>query len=125
MAVDFTEFPPARGEIYWANLNPARGSEQAGRRPVLVISLDSFNRRMPVVVTAALTTTVRPEVRQGRSRVSVYLPAGEPLEREGCVLCFQITTLARERLEGYISSVSDDQMQRISDAISVAFGLSQ
>ncbi|WP_448222462.1 type II toxin-antitoxin system PemK/MazF family toxin [Gordonia iterans] len=123
MAIDFSENPPRRGEVFWADLNPARGSEQAGRRPVLVISTDSFNRRMNVVVTVALTTSVRPAVREGRSPVSVFLPEGEPLDKEGCVLAFQVTTLDQERLEKYAGELSTEQMRQVDRAIAASFGL--
>ena len=44
-----------RGEIIWADLNPVRGKEQAGQRPVLVISQDVFNERSGTVIAVALT----------------------------------------------------------------------
>lgn len=123
MAYDFDTNPPRRGEIYWADLNPARGSEQAGHRPVLVISLDTFNTRMRTVVTAALTGQVRDSAREGRSPVSVYLPPGKPLENEGTVLAFHITTLARERLEDYAGQLTEEQMLAVDRAVAVSFGL--
>lgn len=121
--IDFDDDPPRRGEVYWANLSPARGSEQDGHRPVLVISPDSFNKAMKVVVTAALTSAVRESARQGRSPISVYLPAGEPLDKEGTVLAFQITTLARERLEDYAGELSAEQMREVDRALAASFGL--
>ena len=45
-----------RGEVYWANLNPVKGQEQAGRRPVLVISHDVFNERSGTVIAMAVTS---------------------------------------------------------------------
>ena len=45
-----------RGEIYWANLDPVKGHEQAGERPVLVLSQDVFNERSGVVIAVALTS---------------------------------------------------------------------
>ena len=45
-----------RGEIRWANLNPARGREQAGQRPVLILSQDVFNERSGTVIAVALTS---------------------------------------------------------------------
>ena len=44
-----------RGEIRWANLNPGRGSEQAGKRPVLILSQDIFNERSGTVIAVAIT----------------------------------------------------------------------
>ena len=45
-----------RGEIRWADLNPVRGREQAGQRPVLILSQDVFNERSGAVIAVALTT---------------------------------------------------------------------
>jgi len=45
-----------RGDIVWADLNPVRGREQAGQRPVLVISQDVFNERSGTVIAVALTS---------------------------------------------------------------------
>jgi len=45
-----------RGDIRWANLNPARGHEQAGKRPVVVLSHDIFNERSGTVIAAAITS---------------------------------------------------------------------
>jgi mRNA interferase MazF len=114
---------PQRGEIYWVDWSPGRGSEQTGRRPSLVISLDSFNRRMPTIVVAALTTAVRESTRQGRSPVSVYLPAGHPLPHEGSVLAFQVSTIAKERLEDYAGDLSANQMLAVDAAIRTSFGI--
>ncbi len=45
-----------RGEIRWADLNPVRGREQAGQRPVLILSQDVFNERFGTVIAVALTS---------------------------------------------------------------------
>ena len=45
-----------RGEVRWADLNPVRGSEQAGTRPVLVLSQDIFNDRSGTVIAVAITS---------------------------------------------------------------------
>jgi len=45
-----------RGEIYWTDLNPTRGREQVGRRPVLILSNDLFNRRSGTVIAMAITS---------------------------------------------------------------------
>ena len=48
-----------RGEIYWADLNPVRGSEQGGLRPVLILSHDIFNARSGTVIAVAITSQVQ------------------------------------------------------------------
>lgn len=87
--------PVRRGEIYWVDWNPARGSEQAGRRPALVVSNDIANEHAPVVVLAALTTR-RP------SRPYPFLVEVSATEtglaRDGTVNCLQLLTVDKERL---------------------------
>lgn len=115
--------PPRRGEIYWVDWDPARGSEQAGLRPALVVSPTARNKIMRTVVVAALTRSVRDDTRNGRSPVTVFLPAGQPLRDEGSVLCFQILTASDSRLQEYAGRLTDEQMQAVDRAIAVAFGL--
>ena len=108
---------PCRGDIYWVDFDPARGSEQAGRRPACVISLDSFNKNMPVVVVAAITSKVN------RSRLALYLPAGRPLMREGEVLPFQVVTIDQSRLEDKIGSLQLDQIHALEAKLRLSWGL--
>lgn len=109
---------PLRGEVYWVDYSPARGSEQDGRRPAVIISIDSFNATMPVVVTAAITTSVRPG-----SPVALELPEGSPCERRSSILAFQITTLAKERLDEYVGRLTPDQLVDLNTRIVRSFGL--
>ena len=111
--------PPRRGEIYWVEFEPHRGSEQAGTRPAVVVSLDSHNRRLPTVVVAALTT----QIRHRDSPVAVYLPTGSPMKREGCILAFQVMTVDQQRLKGYAGCLSAKQRTDLDEALAVAFGL--
>lgn len=118
VAVPHPTTSPRRGEIYWVDFDPARGSEQAGHRPAVVISLDSFNARMNTVVIAALTTKIRPG-----SPVQVYLPAGRPLPEEGAILGFQVMTADQSRLGRYAGALAKSQLAELDQVISRCFGL--
>ncbi|MFD5637427.1 type II toxin-antitoxin system PemK/MazF family toxin [Streptomyces sp. NPDC127077] len=109
---------PRRGDIYWVDFNPARGSEQAGHRPAVVISLDSFNRVMNTVVVAAMTTSVR----EG-SPVQVTLEAGDPLPNRGSILGFQVTTIDQRRLEDFAGQLRPEQLKELDVVIARCFGL--
>jgi mRNA interferase MazF len=109
--------PPKRGEIYWVNFNPARGSEQAGRRPAVVISLDSFNSHMPVVAVAAISTKIKPY------NFTVDLPPGKPLTKHSQILAFQVITVDRSRLDGYMGTLDAEQIGKLEAALRVAWGL--
>jgi mRNA interferase MazF len=87
--------PVRRGEIYWVDWDPARGSEQVGRRPGLVVSSDIANQHAPVIVVAAMTTRLpsRPYP------FIVTLSAAETgMPRDGAANCLQLMTVAKERL---------------------------
>lgn len=113
----YPQSPPRRGEIYWVDFNPSRGSEQAGRRPAVVISLDSFNSHMPVVVVAAISTKIK------SFSFTVDLPEGKPLEEHSQVLAFQVVTIDQSRLGGYLGSLDGEQAAGLKNALRTAWGL--
>ncbi len=81
----------SRGQIYFVGLNPIRGREQAGRRPVLVVSSDAINRQ-PLVVTVVVGTDARNVARDYPTNVRVTArETGLPFDT--VFLCFQIRAL--------------------------------
>jgi mRNA interferase MazF len=95
-----------RWEIYWVDLNPIVGSEQAGRRPVLVISNDEFNARMPIVTVLPLTTL------EGKRRrvypFEVQLPASSVTAgRTSIVMPYQVRTVSKLRLRDRVGRITD------------------
>ena len=88
-----TRGPNTEGEIRWADLNPVRGREQAGRRPVLVMSHDVFNERSGTVIAVAMTSQ---EPRAGFPLALESTAAGLP--KRSWVRIGQIRTLAVERI---------------------------
>ena len=103
-----------RGEILWFEPDPVRGSEQAGRRPALLISRDAINRVSPVVVVVPLTTyrgrTLYP------SDVLVKAPEGG-LARDSVVLGLHLRAVARERLGRVIGRVEPVTLRKIETAV--------
>lgn len=103
--------------IFMAGLDPTRGSEQAGRRPVLVVSRDSVNQLLPVVNIVPVTS------RKSTERViypnEVLLPAGVAgLSVDSIALCYQIRTLDKSRLERDLGEITQsDLKQRIMQAL--------
>lgn len=110
---------PRRGEIYMANLDPVVGSEQGGRRPVLVISLDRDIPRLPTIVTAAISTKIRDRT----NPLAPILPPGQPLPEESAVFTFQLRTLDKTRLESFKGNVTADQLLSINRGLALSFGL--
>lgn len=106
-----------RGEIRWADLNPVRGHEQAGLRPVLILSHDVFNERSGTVIAAALT--------------SQQPPAGFPLTLESSaaglpkrswIKISQIRTLAIERIGRKLGVASEEELARVVEGINEIIG---
>ena len=106
-----------RGEIRWADLNPVRGSEQAGRRPVLVLSRDVFNERSGTVIAVAITS--RPQ-RAGFPLTLELESKGLP--KRSWVKVSQIRTLAAERIEKRIGRASPEQIAQIIEGLNEIIG---
>ena len=85
--------PILRGEIYWADLDPVRGREQAGLRPVLVLIRDEFNRRSETVIVMAITS----QAQKAGFPLSLDLPQGK-LPKPSWVKISQVRTLSVERI---------------------------
>ena len=101
-----------RREIYWANLNPTRGREQGGTRPVLIISNNIFNQRSGTVVALAITS-VEPKVKYPLVKELIC----STLPKRSWVKITQIRTISTERIENYIGQIDLNQMNDIMLAI--------
>ena len=103
--------------VFLASLDPTKGSEQAGKRPVLVVSRERINQALPVVNVIPLTS--RKSVARCMYPNEVSLPAGVAgLQVDSIVLCYQIRTLDRARLERDLGEVVEaDLRQEILEAI--------
>lgn len=106
-----------RGEVYWANLEPAKGHAQAGQRPALVLSHDVFNERPGVVIALALTS--QPQ-RAGFPLTFALTCRGLP-KRSG-VKIGQIRTLSAERLGKRIARVSPEELDQIVEGLNEIIG---
>jgi mRNA interferase MazF len=105
-----------RGEIYFVDLDPTRGREQAGRRPVLVLSSDKINK-LPLVVTIVVGTKGENIPRDFPTNVRVSTgESGLPIET--VFLCFQIRAIDPKRFPANPSGkVSDNVLMKIEDAV--------
>jgi len=103
--------------VFLASLDPSKGSEQAGKRPVLVISREAINQLLPVVNVIPLTSK-KPNTNIIYPN-EVLLPhnmAG--LKRDSIALCYQIRTLDKARLEKDFGELIDEDLrQKILEAI--------
>ena len=111
-----------RSEIYFVNLNPVQGREQAGERPVLVLSVDAINQ-LPLVVTVVVGTKVTNITKNYPTNVRC-LPEETGLLIETVFLCFQIRSLDLKRFPSQPSGkLSDAKMQDIETVVRYCLGL--
>jgi mRNA interferase MazF len=101
-----------RGEIRWADLTPVRGHEQAGERPVLVLSHDVFNERSGTVIAVALTSQ---EPRAGYP-LTLELTSAK-LPKRSWVKVSQIRTLSTERIGRRLGRASEEQLAKVLDGL--------
>ena len=111
-----------RGDIYFVDLNPVQGREQAGQRPVLVLSIDAINR-LPLVVTVVVGTNGANITRDYPTNVRIA-PADSGLPLETVFLCFQIRSLDASRFASTPAGrVSGPVLEQIEDAVRYCLGL--
>ena len=111
-----------RWKIYWANLDPAQGSEQAGRRPVLVISADEVN--VLHQVTILLFTSVKDAGRKIRCNEVAFSSMETGLGKDSILLAHQIRTVDKSRLESVAGKITDPTKKAaIIAALKVQLGL--
>jgi len=112
-----------RGEIYWADLMPRSGSEQQGRRPVVVLSHDAFNQApnwRSIIVVPVSTSAAQAK----RGLTAVLLPQGScGLKQESVALCHQVTTLDRTKLSQRIGELPPDQLRQVEAGLKAALDL--
>jgi mRNA interferase MazF len=106
-----------RGEIRWADLNPVRGREQAGLRPVLILSHDVFNDRSGTVIAVALTS------KEPRAAFPLTLESrARGLPKRSWVKISQIRTLATERIGQRIGRASPEEVSKVLDGLDEIIG---
>lgn len=112
-----------RGEIYWADLVPRSGSEQTGRRPVVVVSHDGFNQTpgwMSILVVPVLSSSLRAK----RGPTVVGLPAGAGgLSKASVAVCHQVTTLDRAKLTRRIGGLPVELLTQVESGVKAAMDL--
>jgi mRNA interferase MazF len=101
-----------RGEIYWADLNPVRGREQAGLRPVLILSHDLFNRKSETVIAMAITS----QPPKAGFPLTLALPPGMLL-KPSWVKISQIRTISVDRLGKRIAALDSESLGQLIDGL--------
>ena len=106
-----------RGSVHWADLNPTRGHEQSGRRPVLILSADVFNERSGTVIAVALTT--QPQ----RAGFPLTLELGSAqLPKPSWIKISQIRTLSAQRIGPRLGAASPEEVARVIEGLNEILG---
>ena len=109
-----------RGEIYFADLDPHYGSEQGGKRPVIVIQNNTGNKFAPTVIVAAVTSKVSKKPNQP---THVLIEQNPAFSRPSVVLLEQIRTLDKHRLRERAGQITPEDQKRVDQALDVSLGL--
>lgn len=105
-----------RGDIRWAELDPTRGNEQQGTRPVLVISHDVFNERSGTVVAMAITSQAQ------RAGFPLTLPMGKIGGKDAWLKISQVRVLSTQRLRKKIGKVAPELLSQAIDGLNEIVG---
>lgn len=120
-AKNSNDIPLQRGQIYWIDWSPARGSEQAGRRPAVIVQNDPFNQneRYPNTIVAAVSTSGRIVP----THVILEPDAQNGLRDRSYVKCEQLITISKDRLQALIGTADESVMRQVDRALKRALAL--
>jgi mRNA interferase MazF len=108
-----------RGEIYWVDWNPSRGSEQSGLRPALIIQNDVGNKYSPNTIVASLTSAM---VKPYPFTVKVTVKESG-LPKDSTINLSQIITIDKTRLTDKCGELSEGKMAEVNEAIKASVGV--
>lgn len=104
-----------RGQIWYADLSPAQGSEQGGLRPVLIIQNDIGNKHAPTTIIAPITS------RLSKAELPTHIEC--KLLRDSIVLLEQIRCIDKSRLRSHIATLDENTMIQVNEAIKISLGV--
>lgn len=109
-----------RGEIYYAELSPAEGSEQGGIRPVVILQNNVGNKHAPTTIVAPLTT------RLGKHKLPTHVVLNDErsgLSQESIILLEQVRTISKTRLREKIGYAPIETMSEVNKALKISLGM--
>jgi len=98
-----------QGEIWYANLNPIKGQEQSGVRPVVIISGNLLNSYLNIVICCPLTT----KIKNYKGNVVLQPNATNKLKQASEILTFHIRSISKQRLTKKVGEISSSEMNKI------------
>jgi mRNA interferase MazF len=107
-----------RGEVYYANLSPVVGSEQDGKRPVVIVQNDIGNKHSPTTICAAITSNLC------KNKLPTHIELNsDNISKDSVILLEQLRTIDKKRLLEKICSLDDELMNKINKALYISLGL--
>ena len=112
-----------KGQIYYADLSPVRGSEQGGLRPVVIVQNDVGNLHSPTTIICPITS------RMGKTKIpthlylSNYMLTDGNLTVHGLILAEQVRVIDKSRLSTYMGSLKPERMEDLNKVLKVSLGL--
>ncbi len=104
-----------QGEIWYADLEPVRGSEQSGKRPVVIISGAAMNITLNVIIVCPLTSAIK----KIKGCVVINKTEINNLKKDSEVLVLQVRTISKGRLSKKIGSITSAQIESIKEGINL------
>jgi len=104
-------------DIYWANLNPTKGKEQKGKRPVVIISGNTMNKNFNVFIVCPISS----KIKNYAGCVKLEKNKVNKLKENSEIITFQIRTIAKERMIKKIGEITDEQLKEIFFSLNEVF----
>lgn len=109
-----------RGEVYLADLSPVQGSEQGGKRPVVIIQNNIGNYHSPTVIVAAITGRIN------KAKIPTHVEISKDtynLDKDSVILLEQIRTVDKKRLKEKLTYLNDSKMKEVDKALKISLEL--
>lgn len=100
-------------EIWYANRNPVKGSEQQGLRPVVIVSGNLLNQYLPVIITCPLTT----KIKNYKGNVVLEPDEFNGLTEKSEIVVFQIRSISKDQMVNKIGRISEEQLQQLKQGL--------
>ena len=110
-----------RGDIYYADLNPVCGSEQGGKRPVVVIQNDMGNTHAPTLIVATITT----KADKRNSPTHYLVKENAAFDEPSTIMLEQLRTIDKNRVLGYLGKIPPKEMLNVDKALMLSLALQQ
>ena len=106
-----------KGDVYYADLNPIKGSEQGGTRPVVILQNNVGNKHSPTTIVAPITSKIL------NLPTHVYLCANDDIKYSSNILLEQIRAVDKTRLKLFVCKLSEKKVKEINKALIISLDL--